>query len=131
TAGPLAAVGRGIRRLVAPRDERAAPGAQDPRGPGRSRRSAEDDGPVDVAPRMGPIAADTEPAVIADAKQIRLPMTTRGNGYRLPPPELLRRAPVPAADERDAEHTMAALERTFRNFGVPARVVASHRGPTV
>jgi S-DNA-T family DNA segregation ATPase FtsK/SpoIIIE len=34
-------------------------------------------------------------------------------------------------DGRDGEHTMAALERTFKNFGVPARVVAAHRGPTV
>src|SRR5205823_6453027 len=36
-----------------------------------------------------------------------------------------------SADGRDEEHTTKALERTFRTFGVPARVPAAHRGPTV
>src|SRR5205823_6209993 len=35
------------------------------------------------------------------------------------------------ADGLDEEHTMEALERTFRTFGVPARVPTAHRGPTV
>jgi S-DNA-T family DNA segregation ATPase FtsK/SpoIIIE len=70
-------------------------------------------------------------ASLAQARQPRLPLASRGDGYRLPPLELLRRAPASAADARDTEHTMAALETTFRNFGVPASVVAAHRGPTV
>jgi S-DNA-T family DNA segregation ATPase FtsK/SpoIIIE len=80
---------------------------------------------------MAPVMSEPEPAVVAEAKQIRLPLRAGGTGYRLPPLELLRRAPATAADTRDAEHTMAALERTFQTFGVPARVVAAHRGPTV
>ena len=51
--------------------------------------------------------------------------------YELPPLELLRTAPASAGSERDEEHQMAALERTFHTFGVPAHVVAAHRGPTV
>ncbi len=51
--------------------------------------------------------------------------------YVVPPLDLLRTSPPSAGSERDEEHTTAALERTFRTFGVPAHVVASHRGPTV
>ena len=51
--------------------------------------------------------------------------------YTLPPIDLLREAPDTEADTRDEEHTVEALERTFRTFGVPARVPAAHRGPTV
>ena len=55
-----------------------------------------------------------------------------GNGpYELPPLELLRTSPPSASSERDEEHQKAALERTFHTFGVPAHVVAAHRGPTV
>jgi S-DNA-T family DNA segregation ATPase FtsK/SpoIIIE len=54
-----------------------------------------------------------------------------GGKYRLPPIDLLREAPDTEADTRDEEHTVEALERTFRTFGVPARVPAAHRGPTV
>src|SRR5207244_9494282 len=67
----------------------------------------------------------------AEPNPARVPSIPKGNGYRLPPLDLLRRAPVTKADGRDAEHTTAALERTFRNFGVAARVVSAHRGPTV
>ena len=58
------------------------------------------------------------------------PARSRG-AYRLPPIDLLRQAPDTEADSRDEEHTVEALERTFRTFGVPARVPAAHRGPTV
>jgi S-DNA-T family DNA segregation ATPase FtsK/SpoIIIE len=51
--------------------------------------------------------------------------------YELPSLELLRASPPSAAGERDEEHQKAALERTFHTFGVPAHVVAAHRGPTV
>ncbi|MDP9242510.1 MAG: DNA translocase FtsK [Actinomycetota bacterium] len=52
-------------------------------------------------------------------------------GYKLPPLELLRKAPASAGDSRDEDHTTEALERTFRTFGVAASVPAAHRGPTV
>jgi DNA segregation ATPase FtsK/SpoIIIE, S-DNA-T family len=55
----------------------------------------------------------------------------RSGAYRLPPLDLLREAPDTDADSLDEEHTLEALERTFRTFGVPARVPAAHRGPTV
>ena len=51
--------------------------------------------------------------------------------YALPPIDLLRTAPPSSAGSQDEEHTMEALERTFHTFGVPAHVVAAHRGPTV
>jgi S-DNA-T family DNA segregation ATPase FtsK/SpoIIIE len=59
-----------------------------------------------------------------------LPKAEHG-AYALPPIDLLRTAPPSAASSQDEEHTMQALERTFHTFGVPAHVVAAHRGPTV
>jgi S-DNA-T family DNA segregation ATPase FtsK/SpoIIIE len=71
------------------------------------------------------IDSDEEgPSVAARASVARGP-------YKLPPLELLRRAPASDADGRDEEDTMEALERTFRTFGVPATVPTAHRGPTV
>jgi S-DNA-T family DNA segregation ATPase FtsK/SpoIIIE len=132
TATPLAALGRILRRLVvgsAPaRTEEDEPGAARPHR-GRRRAAQDLDPNLDLAPSMA--APEPEPAVIGEPKQARLPLTARGNGYKLPPLELLRRAPATTADGRDAEHTMAALERTFHNFGVPASVGSAHRGPTV
>jgi S-DNA-T family DNA segregation ATPase FtsK/SpoIIIE len=55
----------------------------------------------------------------------------RGGTYKLPPIGLLRTAPPSAGSTRDEEQTTAALERTFRTFGVAARVPKAHRGPTV
>ncbi len=55
----------------------------------------------------------------------------RTGAYKLPPIELLREAPETDTDTRDEEHTVEALERTFRTFGVAASVPAAHRGPTV
>jgi S-DNA-T family DNA segregation ATPase FtsK/SpoIIIE len=68
----------------------------------------------------------SEPEPIAPA---RLP--SRRGSYKLPSLDLLRKAPASSADGMDEEHTMEALERTFRTFGVPARVPTAHRGPTV
>jgi DNA segregation ATPase FtsK/SpoIIIE, S-DNA-T family len=135
TATPLATVGRGVRALFgrshpAPRepDERTEP-TEPARRRGRQGRGEDD--LVDLTPRMARPDPEPEPAVLAEARQIKLPLRGGGSGYRLPPLELLRRAPAGHGDARDAEQTMAALERTFRNFGVPASVVAAHRGPTV
>ncbi|HWO70179.1 MAG TPA: DNA translocase FtsK, partial [Actinomycetota bacterium] len=75
--------------------------------------------------------ADTD-GEAAHRARARLPATPPARGpYRLPPLDLLRAAPASGADGRDEEHTMEALERTFRTFGVPARVPTAHRGPTV
>jgi DNA segregation ATPase FtsK/SpoIIIE, S-DNA-T family len=58
-------------------------------------------------------------------------ITTPQGPYRLPPLDLLRSAPPSNADSRAERDTLAALERTLHTFGVDARVVAAHRGPTV
>jgi S-DNA-T family DNA segregation ATPase FtsK/SpoIIIE len=76
-----------------------------------------------------------EPDLEPEAEPIPIPelvrTAPRGGRYQLPPIDLLRTAPESTGNERDEEHTMEALERTFRTFGVPAHVPASHRGPTV
>ncbi len=69
-----------------------------------------------------------------ELEPIDVPELVRPSGdedYELPPLELLRTSPPSAASQRDEEHQMAALERTFHTFGVPAHVVTAHRGPTV
>jgi DNA segregation ATPase FtsK/SpoIIIE, S-DNA-T family len=75
---------------------------------------------------------DDEPE--EEPEEIEVPELVRPTGggpYELPPLELLRTSPPSASSERDEEHQKAALERTFHTFGVPAHVVAAHRGPTV
>ncbi len=77
----------------------------------------EDEGPEEEEPESIEVPALVRP---------------RGGGpYELPPLELLRTSPPSASSERDEDHQKAALERTFHTFGVPAHVVAAHRGPTV
>jgi S-DNA-T family DNA segregation ATPase FtsK/SpoIIIE len=75
-----------------------------------------------------------EPAM-DEPEPIEVPELVRpkatGGRYLPPPLELLRTSPAAAGNERDEEHTTSALERTFHTFGVPAHVVAAHRGPTV
>jgi S-DNA-T family DNA segregation ATPase FtsK/SpoIIIE len=135
TATPLAAVGRAVRRLFfqSPRigDEDEQEGEEPPRR--RLRRGQPPPFDVEEGAPLGQTMPLPEAglAVISEPKQIRLPLASKGNGYRLPPLDILRRAPAAKADVRDSEHTTAALERTFRNFGVPASVVSAHRGPTV
>jgi DNA segregation ATPase FtsK/SpoIIIE, S-DNA-T family len=58
-------------------------------------------------------------------------VTTPHGPYQLPPLDLLRTAPPSNADSRAERDTLAALERTLQTFGVDARVVGAHRGPTV
>jgi S-DNA-T family DNA segregation ATPase FtsK/SpoIIIE len=102
--------------------------------PKRSRRRVavgDADEPIDVAPRMiepEPVdEVEPEPLVISP----HAPRPRNDEAYQLPPIDLLRTAPESGADGMDEEHTMEALERTFRTFGVPASVPAAHRGPTV
>jgi S-DNA-T family DNA segregation ATPase FtsK/SpoIIIE len=58
-------------------------------------------------------------------------VATAQGSYHLPPLDLLRTAPASNADARAEKDTLAALERTLETFGVDARVVGTHRGPTV
>jgi DNA segregation ATPase FtsK/SpoIIIE, S-DNA-T family len=69
-----------------------------------------------------------------EPEEIEVPALVRprsSDDYELPPLDLLRTSPPSAGSDRDEEHQKAALERTFHTFGVPAHVVAAHRGPTV
>jgi DNA segregation ATPase FtsK/SpoIIIE, S-DNA-T family len=95
---------------------------------GRGGAATERDLPVviDLREPTKETAAEPEP----EAPFVPTP-APRGGGYRLPPINLLRTAPPSAGSTRDEEHTMAALERTFRTFGVAAHVPKAHRGPTV
>ncbi|MGH2589723.1 MAG: DNA translocase FtsK 4TM domain-containing protein [Actinomycetota bacterium] len=70
-----------------------------------------------------------EPAPIEVPELVRAKPS--GGRYQLPPLHLLLASPPSAGSERDEVHTKQALEGTFRTFGVPAHVVATHRGPTV
>jgi len=108
----------------------------------------EDDEPEVVSledePAEEPRATDSDFALVQlpeDAEgddeepdEIDVPALVRprsGDDYELPPLDLLRTSPPSAGNERDEDHQKAALERTFHTFGVPAHVVAAHRGPTV
>jgi S-DNA-T family DNA segregation ATPase FtsK/SpoIIIE len=100
---------------------------EEPEEPSRAGRS----------PAVVDLREDREPGLAQledeedeeDAPVVR--PSLRSGAYRLPPLDLLREGPPTDADGRDEEHTVEALERTFRTFGVPARVPAAHRGPTV
>jgi S-DNA-T family DNA segregation ATPase FtsK/SpoIIIE len=103
-----------------------------PAGRPRVTRGPEDDDDERAPARSVPVPVVTLPEAesIMPAAKVRFPTPGKG-GYRLPPLDLLRRAPEGSADTRDEEHTVEALERTFRTFGVAASVPAAHRGPTV
>jgi S-DNA-T family DNA segregation ATPase FtsK/SpoIIIE len=84
---------------------------------------------IPVEGREGADSFPTEPrpATGSRSRTIRTPE----GPYHLPPLDLLRTAPASNADARAEQDTLAALERTLETFGVDARVVAAHRGPTV
>jgi DNA segregation ATPase FtsK/SpoIIIE, S-DNA-T family len=93
---------------------------------------AEDETPTETIPAVaGEPGFVSEPGLPA-AKASRARTVTTPNGpYQLPPLDLLRTAPPSNADARAERDTLAALERTLQTFGVDARVVGAHRGPTV
>ena len=108
----------------------------------------EDDEPEVVSledePAEEPRATDSDFALVQlpedaegddeEPEEIDVPALVRprsGDDYEPPPLDLLRTSPPSAGNERDEDHQKAALERTFHTFGVPAHVVAAHRGPTV
>jgi DNA segregation ATPase FtsK/SpoIIIE, S-DNA-T family len=93
---------------------------------------ADDETPTETIPAIeGEPGSVSEPGLPA-AKATRARTVTTPNGpYQLPPLDLLRTAPPSNADARAERDTLAALERTLNTFGVDARVVGAHRGPTV
>src|ERR671931_668189 len=100
------------------------------RGPGVvDVRDDEDEAAEDDEEFEDELEEDEEELEEDEAPVARPPK--RSGSYRLPPLALLREGPRADGDARDEEHTVEALERTFRTFGVPARVPTAHRGPTV
>jgi S-DNA-T family DNA segregation ATPase FtsK/SpoIIIE len=152
TGTPFAAVKERIDNFREERDERdpvSAKARETDRGKPRRRWSfleafglndedvvllpdAEDDAQTETI-----TAVEEEPGFHTDpgsaaSKVTRGRMVTTPHGpYQLPPLDLLRTAPPSNADARAERDTLAALERTLQTFGVDARVVGAHRGPTV
>jgi S-DNA-T family DNA segregation ATPase FtsK/SpoIIIE len=151
TGTPFAAIKERIDIFREERDERdpvSAKARESERAKPRRRRSlreafglsedvvrlpeAEDETPTETIP-----AVADEPGFVSEpglpaAKASRARTVTTPNGpYQLPPLDLLRTAPPSNADARAERDTLAALERTLQTFGVDARVVGAHRGPTV
>ena len=89
------------------------------------------DGPDDELEQPGEGEEDAPPASTTARAPRGRTVETNSGPYQLPPLDLLRVAPPSNADVTDEQNTQAALERTFHTFGVDARVVAAHRGPTV
>jgi S-DNA-T family DNA segregation ATPase FtsK/SpoIIIE len=108
--------------------DRVQPQEEPRRRRGRRRLGTRKEFPlvVDLVERIEP-----EPEPEVRVERLHALPATKGGAYRLPPVDLLRTAPVSIGNARDEEHTVEALERTFRTFGVPAHVPAAHRGPTV
>jgi S-DNA-T family DNA segregation ATPase FtsK/SpoIIIE len=134
TGTPLSTAWARVRELSAAAgvDEEAEPGRA-PRAKRDRRGRTEEDVPVVVdlrdheaepEPSSPPSGTDSDTAFVPTP-------APKGGAYKLPPIGLLRTAPQSAGSTRDEEQTTAALERTFRTFGVAARVPKAHRGPTV
>jgi S-DNA-T family DNA segregation ATPase FtsK/SpoIIIE len=73
---------------------------------------------------------DEAPAKRIKASKPQMVTTSQGP-YQLPPLDLLRTAPPSTADGTHETEVMQALGHTLLTFGVDAKVVAAHRGPTV
>jgi S-DNA-T family DNA segregation ATPase FtsK/SpoIIIE len=91
----------------------------------------EDDATHTIPAVDGEAGFQTEPGRPAPRTSRARMVTTAHGPYQLPPLDLLRSAPPTNADSRAERDTLAALERTLHTFGVDARVVGAHRGPTV
>jgi S-DNA-T family DNA segregation ATPase FtsK/SpoIIIE len=136
TGTPLATFWRRLRGGSTAWDEdEELEGEEEEEEPASRRRVVREEPDHDTAVGAALADADEEPGsepspVAAMIRRSRFTTPGKG-GYKLPPVDLLRKAPASSADGRDEEQTMEALERTFRTFGVPARVPTAHRGPTV
>lgn len=134
TGTPLSGVFRGIRERL-DRGAGDEPEDLDDAEPPRRRMRLRDT--EEVAPVLDLLdePLEDEADEVIEPEPIEVPEIVRprprGGRYQLPPLDLLRTSPPSAGTNRDEEHTTEALERTFHTFGVPAHVVAAHRGPTV
>jgi DNA segregation ATPase FtsK/SpoIIIE, S-DNA-T family len=87
----------------------------------------ETEGAAPAFPEIEP--EEVEPATPSSPRPRTV--TTAGGPYELPSLDLLRVAPPSTNDGTHEHDVMEALGHTLSTFGVDARVVASHRGPTV
>ena len=92
-----------------------------------------DDAPTET---IATVEEEEEPSFASEPGQVVRPprgrtVRTPNGPYQLPPLDALRTAPPANADARAEKDSLAALERTLHTFGVDARVVGAHRGPTV
>jgi S-DNA-T family DNA segregation ATPase FtsK/SpoIIIE len=132
TGTPLVAAWERVRALAA-RGDRDGQEDLEPEWD-QEEEEVEDGWRVDTEPELPLVELpedeeeDEEPEPIEVPELVRAPSRRR---YALPPLDLLRTSPPSGGVQRDEEHQKAALERTFHTFGVPAHVVAAHRGPTV
>jgi DNA segregation ATPase FtsK/SpoIIIE, S-DNA-T family len=136
TATPLASAGRALRDFFIEEAEEEGEAGYDeeedeeeeaeerPRKRRRWRRAPAEE------PEVLDLSELEEPEDEVVSEEVKVPRVT-GKGYKLPPSEVLRKAPASAATGRDEQETIAALERTLRNFGVAAAVKGATRGPTV
>ena len=128
TGTPLSAVWERIREAFIREEEELEEEELEPRHRDPRVIHTEADLPIVELPEDDGFGAE-------ELEPIEVPELVRpkpsGGRYELPPLELLRTSPPSGGSERDEEHQMEALERTFHTFGVPAHVVAAHRGPTV
>jgi S-DNA-T family DNA segregation ATPase FtsK/SpoIIIE len=129
------------------KDERAAAEAEEALRSGKARKPKLTERlgltePVVVVPdseTLGPLdlPADTvdAPDGASEAEAPKKPrgrtITTADGPYQLPPLDLLRTAPPSTNDGAHEKDVMEALGHTLSTFGVDARVIAAHRGPTV
>jgi S-DNA-T family DNA segregation ATPase FtsK/SpoIIIE len=125
TGTPMAAFGRRVKAFLFVQQDGGDAAENRPKRERKPKPVPAEEPPSLVASMPEPL-----PVTAGEPRQMKLP-APKGDGYKLPPPELLRKAPPSTATGRDEEDTMKVLETTFVNFGVPARVVAAHRGPTV
>ncbi|MEO8477246.1 MAG: DNA translocase FtsK 4TM domain-containing protein, partial [Actinomycetota bacterium] len=88
--------------------------------------------PIVVLPDTDAIEPITDEAPLKVKKASKPQMVTTSQGpYQLPPLDLLRTAPPSTADGSHEIEVTRALGHTLLTFGVDAKVVAAHRGPTV
>jgi S-DNA-T family DNA segregation ATPase FtsK/SpoIIIE len=85
----------------------------------------------DAAAAAPPIEEPAPVAVKPDRSAKPRTIATSEGPYQLPPLDLLRAAPPSTNDGVHEKQVTRALGDTLTMFGVDARVVASHRGPTV
>jgi DNA segregation ATPase FtsK/SpoIIIE, S-DNA-T family len=90
------------------------PAEEPPPPPRRRRKSTE-------PPEHGPLPGTPE----------QLTLNPPEGGYRLPPPDLLRRGGPGRTRSKANDETIAALHNVFEQFNVDAQVTGFTRGPTV